>query len=201
MKEPYKSVNQYLYRNFIDINEDVIIVSNYETSLYASKYNNNYQSIFNRAKTELDSIINNKMKIEEISSINESNIGKELGKWDLGGEFFEENNYQFINIINISKNESFGNVYMFLGKPSPLCLRVKSKNAELLVLRKNNAIDISIRYPNIWAKIFKKSYRNMLSIKSITIHKIKHYWKNLGKKISRKSNCRKERSCLIPLAA
>lgn len=191
IKEPHKSVNQYLNKKFTDIDEDVIIISNYETSLYASKLNNNrqnYQNIFNRAKTELDSIINNKIKSDLISSINESNIGKELGKWDFGGDiFFEENNFQFINIINISKNESFGNVYMFLCKPSPLCLRVKSKVAELMVLRKYDAIDISIKYPNIWSKIFKKSYRNMLSIKKITIHKIKHYWKNLGKNLARKS--------------
>ena len=185
--EPHKSVNQYLYKKFIDIDEDVIIVSNYETSLYASKLNNNYQNVFNRAKTELDSIINNKVKSDLVSSINESNIGKELGKWDFGGDIFEENNFQFINIINISKNESFGDVYMFLCKPSPLCLRVKSKVAELMVLRKYDAIDISLKYPNIWSKIFKKSYRNMLSIKTITIHKIKHYWKNLGKTLTRKS--------------
>ena len=185
--EPHKSVNQYLYKKFIDIDEDVIIVSNYETSLYASKLNNNYQNVFNRAKTELDSIINNKVKSDLVSSINESNIGKELGKWDFGGDIFEEDNYQFINIINISKNESFGDVYMFLCKPSPLCLRVKSKVAELMVLRKYDAIDISLKYPNIWSKIFKKSYRNMLSIKTITIHKIKHYWKNLGKTLTRKS--------------
>ena len=185
--QPHKSVNQYLYNKFIDIDEDVTIISNYETSLYASKLNNNYQKVFNRAKIELDSILNNKAKSDLISSINESNIGKELGKWDFGGDIFEENNFQFINIINISKNESFGNVYMFLGKPSPLCLRVKSKIAELMLLRKYDAIDISLKYPNIWSKIFKKSYRNMLSIKKITIHKIKHYWKNSGKNITRKS--------------
>ena len=187
IKEPYISVNQYLYKKFIDIDEDVIIISNYETSLYASKLNNNYQNVFNKAKTELDSIINNKIRSDLVSSINESNIGKELGKWDFEGDVFEENNFQFINIINISKNESFGNVYMFLGKPSPLCLRVKSKIAELMLLRKYDAIDISLKYPNIWSKIFKKSYGNMLSIKKITIHKIKHYWKNLGKNITRKS--------------
>ena len=187
IKEPYISVNQYLYKKFIDIDEDVIIISNYETSLYASKLNNNYQNVFNKAKAELDSIINNKIRSDLVSSINESNIGKELGKWDFEGDVFEENNFQFINIINISKNESFGDVYMFLCKPSPLCLRVKSKVAELMVLRKYDAIDISLKYPNIWSKIFKKSYRNMLSIKSITIHKIKHYWKNLGKNLSRPS--------------
>ena len=184
IEEPSKSVIQYLNKNFIDITEDVVIVSSYDTSFGASKFNpKNYQNYMNRAKLELDTVINYKTKINMQSSIDESNIGKELGKWDLGGELFEESNYQFINIISISKNESFGSVYLFLSKPSPLSLRVKSKKAELLLLRKNEVSDISKRYPNIWAKFFKKSYLNMLSIKTITLHKIKHYWKNLGKEL------------------
>ena len=188
IKNPYKSVKEYLFKNFIDINEEVVIVSNYETSINASKLNYNYQNLFNKAKNELDTIINNQMKNELNSSINESKIGKELGKWDFGGEIFEENDYHFINIINISKNESYGNVHMFLSKPSPLCLRVKSKNAELLLLRKYDAFDISIRYPNIWAKIFKKSYLNMLAVKKKTIQKIENFWQNLGKKSKISSN-------------
>ena len=192
--EPSKSVIQYLNKNFIDINEDVIIVSNYDTSFGASKYNpSNIQNYMNRAKTELETIINYKIKTNIQSSIDESNIGKELGKWDLGGELFEDINYQFINIISISKNESFGTVYMFLSKPSPLSLRVKSKKAELLLLRKNDVSDISKRYPNIWAKFFKKSYLNMLSIKTITLHKIKHYWKNLGKELFNGKTFKKEK--------
>ena len=71
-----------------------------------------------------------------------------MGKWDYGGDDFEESNYQFLNIVNISKNESYGVVYMFLNKPSPLSLRVKSKRVELLLLRKNDSSDISQRYPN-----------------------------------------------------
>ena len=106
-------------------------------------------------------------------------------------------NYQYINIINISKNESYGSVYMFLVKPSPLSLRVKSKKAELLLLRKSDAFDISKRYPNIWAKYYKKSYINMLSIKSITIHKIKHYWKNLGKELFNKKRLKKEKKEIL----
>ena len=192
--EPSKSVIQYLNKNFIDINEDVIIISSYDTSFGASKFNQkNYQNYMNKAKMELDTVINYKNKTNLQSSINESNIGKELGKWDLGGELFEESNYQFINIISISKNESFGSVYMFLSKPSPLSLRVKTKKAELLLLRKTDASDISKRYPNIWAKFFKKAYLNMLSIKTITFHKIKHYWKNLGKELFNMKIFKKEK--------
>ena len=192
-EEPGKSVMQYLTKNFIDINEDVVIVSNYDTSFGASQFSKkNYKTYLKRVKAELDTVINYKNKTNIYSSINESNIGKELGKMDFGGEIFEENDYQFIHIINISKNESYGSVYMFLSKPSPLSLRVKSKKAELLLLRKNDAHEISYRYPNIWAKYFKKSYINMLSIKSIAIHKIKHYWINLGKELFKSFQTKKE---------
>ena len=181
-EEPYKSVKQYISKNFCDIFEDVVIVSDYESSIDASKLTeNNYNNIFKKAKDELNSVLNDKNKTDQGSSINESIIIKEIGKWDFGGENWETNKYQFLNIINISKNESFGDVYMFLCKPSPLSLRVKSKIAELFLLRRIDASDISSRYPNIWAKFFKKSYKNMLSIKKIAIQKIKYYWKNLGK--------------------
>jgi len=188
IKEPYKSIKDYLNKKFTDIYEDVVIVSDYENSFEVSKVTeNNYTNIFHKAKNELNSLLNDKNKTVLDSSMNESTIIKEIGKWDFGGEIFEENNFQFINIINISKNESFGNVYMFLCKPSPLSLRVKSKIAELFLLRRSDASNISSRYPNIWAKYFQKSYKNMLSIKALTIKKIKYYWKNVRKKIHKKS--------------
>ena len=197
IKEPDKSVKQYLNKNFCDINEDVVIVSDYENSLETSKLNeNNYNNIFGRAQDELKSVLNDNKKTELNSSINESNIIKEIGKWDFGGDAFEKNDIEFINIINISKNESFGDVYMFLSKPSPLSLRVKSKKAELFLLRKNDASDISIRYPNIWANFFKKSYINMLSIKALTIRKIKYYWKNLGKQLYKELEIKKKQTII-----
>ena len=195
MKEPGKSVKQYLNKNFCDIDEDVVIISDYENSLNASNISEtNYKNIYEQAKLELNSVINDKNNTTGLNfSMNESCIVKEIGKWDFGGEVFEDSNFQFINIINISKNESFGDVYMFLSKPSPLSLRVKSKKAELFLLRKYDASDISIRYPNIWAKFFKKSYVNMLSIKALTIHKIQYYWENLGHEMYKKQKTLFER--------
>ena len=183
MEKPYKSVKQYIKKSFCDIYEDVIIVSDYENKFDAAQLTeNNYNNIFKKAKNELNSVLNDQNRTGLESSMNESVMIKEIGKWDFGGDVFEDDNYnhQFLNILNISKNESFGDVYMFLCKPSPLSLRVKSKIAELFLLRRIDASDISFRYPNIWAKFFQKSYKNMLSIKALTIKKIKYYWKNLG---------------------
>ena len=183
MEKPYKSVKQYIKKSFCDIYEDVIIVSDYENRFDAAQLTeNNYNNIFKKAKNELNSVLNDQNRTVLDSSMNESAMIKEIGKCDFGGDIFEDDNYnhQFLNILNISKNESFGDVYMFLCKPSPLSLRVKSKIAELFLLRRIDASDISFRYPNIWAKFFQKSYKNMLSIKALTIKKIKYYWKNLG---------------------
>ena len=197
INDPFKSVKQYLKKNFGDIFEDAVIEQDYDEQLDTSKISRkNYNNLFKKAKSEITSLLNDTNNNNEVNnSINESIIIKEIGKMDYGGEVFEEaNDVQLINIINISKNENFGEVYMFLNKPSPLSLKVKSKKAELFILRKSDATDISIRYPNIWSKFFKKSYLNMLSIKALTIHKIKHYWKNIGKQIKKK---RKDKEQLL----
>jgi hypothetical protein len=60
---------------------------------------------------------------------------------------------------------------MFLNQRSPLCLRVKSKKAELFFLNKEDAINISTSYPQYWKKINKKSLFNMEQIKRL-INKI-----------------------------
>ena len=199
-QKPYDSVKQYLSKNFWGLFEDMVIVSDYETFEPPQMTENNYNNALNKAQQELNSVLNDNNKATIDSSLNESLIIKEIGKLDFGGEDLEGNIYQFINIINICKNESFGDVYMFLGKPSPLSLRVKSKISELFLLRRIEATDISSRYPNIWAKFFKKSYLNMLSIKAIAIKKIKYYWKNLGKyvkRMTRKFTCEEK----IPFAS
>ena len=198
--EPEESMKHYLDKNFGDISDDLMLLSKYESSSSESSI---YQSIdmkktINVAKTVLESVVNTKTKSALNSEINESRLGKEMGKWDYGGDDFEESNYQFLNIVNIAKNESYGVVYMFLNKPSPLSLRVKSKKVELLLLRKNDSSDISQRYPNIWMKYFKKSYFNILSIKKIAISKIKHFMNNFEKKPNKKKQILKSKTNLNP---
>ena len=57
---------------------------------------------------------------------------------------------------------------MFLDRPSPLSLRVKSKRVDLFLLRKKDASNIKKDYPNIWKRINDKSMHNMKSIKALT---------------------------------
>ena len=63
----------------------------------------------------------------------------------------EENelNLKEIKLIEIRENEHFGVALMFLNERSPLLVKVKTKVAELLILKKMEAIEIHSVYPNI----------------------------------------------------
>ena len=74
-----------------------------------------------------------------------------------------------IKVLNIRKNQHFGDVYMFLNKKSPLFVRVKSNKADLLLLKKLDALKISSNYPNIWKNILKKPLENTKIINNLTI--------------------------------
>ena len=53
---------------------------------------------------------------------------------------------------------------MFLNERCPLEAKVRTRNAELLILRKIEAIEIYSIFPNIWRRINKKSLYNMEQI-------------------------------------
>ena len=79
----------------------------------------------------------------------------------------KNSNVQIFKILEIRKNEHFGDILMFLNERSPLSLRVKTKKAELFFLNKTDAIDISTCYPTIWQKINVKSLFNYEQIKRL----------------------------------
>ena len=80
-----------------------------------------------------------------------------------------------IKIIDLRKNEHFGDILMILNEKSPVSIRVRSKKAELLFLQKTEATEISNLYPNIWKKIATKSLYNLNQIKNIIKEKIIHF--------------------------
>ena len=81
-------------------------------------------------------------------------------------------NKKAMKIIDLRKNEHFGDVLMILNERSPLTVKVKSKKAELFFLQKTDATEISNQYPNIWKRIVNKSLYNMKQIKKIIKKKI-----------------------------
>ena len=167
---PNKSINEYFNSKFIDINDKTSESKMDSINRLTSK------SVI---PNDLDLSPNTNEKNNSYSEMEDS-MEKEIGRVEFEGGEFEESNYQFINIVSITKNESYGTVYMFLSKPSPLSLRVKSKKAELFLLRKYDAIAISKRFPNIWKKHYNKSYINMNSIKNKTFKKLTSYCQTYG---------------------
>ena len=94
-------------------------------------------------------------------------LEKKLKEKEEEEEKEREKNIQYVKILEIRKNEHFGDILMFLNKRSPLCAKVKSKKAEFYFLKKTDAIEISTCYPRIWNKINKKSLFNMEQIKRL----------------------------------
>jgi hypothetical protein len=97
----------------------------------------------------------------ETQTFNDSKIDKELKK--LEKEIRPQQ--QYIKIIEIRRNEHFGDILMFLNKRSTLRVKVKSNKAELFYLNKKDALEISISYSLIWKKINKRSLFNWEQIK------------------------------------
>lgn len=93
----------------------------------------------------------------------------------------EEINSIHVQILEIRKNEHFGDILMFLNRKSPLAVKVKSKIVELFLLKKTDAARISINYPVIWNKIIKRSLFNMEQIDRLVNRAIKLFY-NANKK-------------------
>ena len=93
---------------------------------------------------------------------------------EFGKKVFDEdpNNKKEIKIIDLRKNEHFGDILMILNEKSPLTVKVKSKKAELFFLDKTEAIEISNGYPNIWKRIVNRSLHNMKQIKNLIRKKV-----------------------------
>jgi CRP-like cAMP-binding protein len=82
----------------------------------------------------------------------------------------------YIKIIEIRRNEHFGDILMFLNKRSPLSVKVKSKVCELFLLKKTDAVEISMSFPKIWRKIIKKSLFNMGQIEILIKKTLKFFF-------------------------
>jgi hypothetical protein len=139
LKRPEHSIQKYY--DLIEIDKEVSLL---KTSM--SKRTNN--KILTNTNTKTATYLS--MKEDEESLYNESD--------DDGAEIED------INIIEIRHNEHFGDALMFLNEKCPLKVKIKTKTAELLILKKMEAIEIYSIYPHIWTKINKKSLYNMEQI-------------------------------------
>ena len=175
----------------IDINEPESSLRKYLSNNKIGKFNT-FKRRKNLIDTNFNTIFNNNNflhKYEEDTDTNNEN------------STYKFNNVEDIKIIEIRAREHFGDALMFLNERCPLVVKVRSRYAELLILRKMEAIEIYSIYPNIWKRINKKSLYNMeqihSKIKKIVIKLSNRYKINIDKYINRKkslNNIKKEKS-------
>ena len=189
LDDPSISIQKYFYEKFLEFDFEK------EKKIYESQLNdNNYRTGFvsmmhstisyGNAKNKIVKTFKT-MKIEQndnnISILNLTNntIGKndEIYNFDVNGGAIknEDGDYQYLKILDIIKNEHFGIVFMTLNRPCPLSLQVKSKFAELFLLKKSEAINISKSYSNIWKRLYAKEFHNLISIKNQTFKALIKY--------------------------
>ena len=179
LNDPYKSIQKYIEINFIGISR--------HEELKNYNYFRNINSImtlktknFNDLKNKIDNILLDNQKITtNNNSFYNNGISVDLGRMDFSRNELdqsENSNFQIIKILDIRKNEYYGDIHLFLEQPSPFTLKAKSRIVELLILRKNDAIMLSKNFPNIWRRIQNKSYHNLVSIKYLTFKTLKKYY-------------------------
>ncbi len=93
-------------------------------------------------------------------------------------------NEKYLQILVLRENEHFGIIHIFLNKRSTLCAKVKSKKAELFYLSKNDCLEISQTYTQIWKKINKKSIVNYFQIENLVKKTLQVYYLSKGIKVS-----------------
>lgn len=196
MDDQEGSINKYFHQNFLGItsakemkkNEENNNTNNSRMIRYTKiKDFDNAKFILNNAvKKQVNYLFNDiseepsifdktKTKLERKKSMDVIDKATRIDILNHEPVKNEEGNYKYIKVIDIRKNENFGGLYMFLRRPSPLSLQVRSKIAELYLLPKKDIFAISKVYRNIWGKIYKKDFHNMISIKRQTFKILNKY--------------------------
>lgn len=177
INEPYKSIQKYFENNFIGITRQEIKTHNTINKVSSMmNINRNYNDL----KAEIENVLFVKQNNHENNSLNDTHgISTDLGRLDFTRKESDLNrleNYEIIKIFDVRKNEYFGDVHMFLERPSPFTLKTKSRIAQILLLRKQDVMKLSESFPNIWRKIHNKSYHNLVSIKKLAFKILSQYY-------------------------
>ena len=174
------SIEKYLKYRFEEIEqiEEVSDSENSSKDKSSTKGVNAYRKKGKIKRKEIIGMINKQFEnVNDITNIKDSTIDNEIGKCDFHTDIkdFYKGNIEYIHVLDLLKNEHFGEILMFSNIPNPLSLRVKSKRVDLYVLRKKDAFNIRKDYQNIWQRLNKKSIHNIKSLKSLTLDIITRY--------------------------
>ena len=135
---------------------------------------------------------NNKNKINDTEDFEASNISK-LNFKKIFKKKIKNNNEEkskkekekkYLQILVLRENEHYGIIHIFLNKRSTLCAKIKSKKAELFYLNKNDCLEISQTYTQIWKKINEKSVTNYFQIENLVQKTLQVYYLSKGIKVS-----------------
>ena len=193
LNNPVISIKNYLENNFIGISRQEEL-KNHNLNEILNTILNTKKNSYNELISKIDNIISNNQQtiINNNSIYNNHGISVDLGRLDFErNETMERDNdnFQIIKIIDIRKNEYYGDIHIFLEHPSPFTLKTKSRVADLFLLPKLDAMSISKNFPNIWTKIENKSYHNLVSIKKLTFKILKKFYNNnINNKNNKDSN-------------
>ena len=182
LNDPLNSIITYLKNNFIGISrhEEIKNYNFFKKVNTVFNKNNESKKNYNSLKEEIDNfLLDNKELVNDNSIMDGNGISMDLGRLDFSRDEISQNNdqnLQIIKIIDIRKNEHYGDIHMLLEQPSPFTLKAKTRIAELLLLRKHDVLIISKNFPNIWRRIQNKSYHNLVSIKKLTFKTLKQYY-------------------------
>ena len=198
MEDPESSIRNYFNVNFQGITTEKEIkklresqkgnISQFIKTGKISDFDNFKNVLDTVVKNQANHLLNEAAPCDDISILdktkndNKNDIQQEKIIYNVTSDYLkhepiknEKGNYKYIKIIDIRKNENYGGLYIFMRKPSPLSLKVRSKFAELYLLPKKVVFIIAKNYSNIWSKIHRKDFHNMLSIKHQTFNILNKY--------------------------
>ena len=197
LANPSESYERYFRENFKSINLKTIqnmrnSVSNYNNSVidYKQAENNNYITYLEEKLMDTNKIGKKRNSYFDATRNSVSfQIGDESEEEEQEQEksdiIKEGVNYQHLKILDVRKNEHFGDSLLFLEKNAPLTLKVKSKKAVIFILKKKDALNINNIHHNIMNRIREKSLKNLIAIKNKTIDILKQYIGNKLNKMKR----------------
>jgi hypothetical protein len=167
--KPIKGIRNEILLKEGDLVEETIFV---RRGILSLEVNINLTQM-NKTKEENDKKKGVVKKSRILQKLDQQKTGKKQnkaptdeGKIDYDSQYIPED-IRILKIIQIRKNEHFGDVLMFLNQPSPLTLRVKTKFAELFLMHKIDLANIARDFPDIFRKIYSKSVYNMDKIQSL----------------------------------
>ena len=181
LKDVYKSIRNYIENNFKGISKkEQKKRYNYNgykrrNSVISLVADNNYDDL----KDRLENVLLDKNNSLNNNSKNDSNnISFDLGRMSFSKEPVELNSehYKILRIMDIRKNEYFGDIHMFLEQRSPFTIKTKTRIADVLFIRKIDAIYLSRNFPNVIRRIQAKSFHNLIAMKKLAFKALRQYY-------------------------